>query len=86
MGAILEAGYRNMYIVKKKKGKMATELPCQRNCLACLMPQIFGVLKQDKITFGLGLKQPCVPKNCQDNKEADMTTRLITTGQKIKNI
>lgn len=65
---------------------MEPELPCQKNCLACLIPQTFGMLKQDKITFRLGLKQPCVPKNCKDSKKVDMTTRLIIIGQKIKNI
>lgn len=35
--------------------KTELELLSQRNRLACLRPQTFGMLKRDKITFGLGL-------------------------------
>lgn len=33
------------------------------------MPQPFGMLKQGKITFGLGLKQHSVPKNCLQGEQ-----------------
>ena len=43
---------------------MESELPSQKNCLANLIiPQTFGMLNQDKITFVLGLKQHCTPNN-----------------------
>lgn len=48
--------------------------------------QIFGMLKQGKITFGFGLKYT-VPQRaiCEDNKKANTITRgLMTNGLKIK--
>lgn len=51
---------------------------------ASLMPQIFGMLKQGKITFRLALKQHWSAKDNQ--KAALMTTRLMATGLKSKNI
>ena len=38
--------------------------PCQRNGLARLTSPTFAVLKQGKRTFGWGLGQPCVSKDC----------------------
>ena len=51
---------------------MGLEVPCQRDGLACLLLQTFAMLKQGKITFGRGLGQPCVSKDCRPNKKADM--------------
>lgn len=45
---------------------MELELPSQGNCLS---PQTFGMLKQGKINFGLGLQQHCVPKNFCKNHQ-----------------
>ena len=68
--------------------KMGPELPLQKNCLAHLTPHTSGVLQQDKIMFGLGRKQHCVPQTgFKDNKKANNMTRArMTTGLKIKNI
>lgn len=61
---------------------MQLEQPFQKNCLVRLMHQSFGMLKRDKITFRLGLKQPCVQRTvCRDNENAD----IMTTGLKSKN-
>lgn len=53
---------------------MESELSSQRNCLVVLIPKTFGMLKlgknhqptkrTNKNTFGLGLKQNCIPNNC----------------------
>lgn len=43
---------------------MEPELLSHRNCLACLKPLLFGMLKQGKIIFVLSLKQHCALKNC----------------------
>lgn len=69
--------------------KVPPELPWHRNRLArCFMPQTFGMFKQGKISFGLGLRQPVSQTSvCKGNKTADsMTTGLMTTGLKIKNM
>lgn len=39
------------------------ELPCRS------FSSNFGMLKLDKITLGLGLKQYCIPKNCLDRQQ-----------------
>lgn len=66
---------------------MESELPSQRNCLAHLMLQTLGMLKQGKITSGLGLNSIVSERtDCKDYKKADiMTTRLMATELKIKN-
>lgn len=38
---------------------MHPELPCQRNCLACPMPQTFGMLTQGQATFGFAMNLLC---------------------------
>lgn len=44
-------------------------------------PETFGILKQGKTTFGLGLGQHCVPKYGQQNKKTViMTTGLMSTA------
>lgn len=53
---------------------MESELSSQRNYLVVLIPKTFGMLKlgkttnqpneQTKKTFGLGLKQNCIPNSC----------------------
>lgn len=66
---------------------MDLELPSQRSCLAYLLPQTFGMLKQGKIIFGLSLKQYSVLKNYKNNKKAHIiTTELRTTRIKILKI
>lgn len=64
------------------------ELLCQRNCLTCLIHQIFGILKQGKITFGLVVNNIVSQRTvCQDNKQSViLTCELMTTGLKIKSI
>lgn len=57
---------------------MKLELPYHRNCLVCLMLQIFGMLKWQNNLWA-GPKQPCVPENYRDNK----TVVLLTTGLKF---
>ena len=41
---------------------MKPELPSQRNCLACLRLQTFGMLKQGQVTFGLGQNHIMSPR------------------------
>lgn len=58
---------------------MPEELPC--------VSQAFGMLKNGKMTFSLGLMQHCVPQNylqCKGDKKAHMVpTRLVPTRMKI---
>lgn len=61
---------------------MELELPTQRNCLARLTPQTFGILKPGKATFALGLSNAVSQRPvCKDDKKADM----MATELKIKN-
>lgn len=58
--------------------KVECELPSQRNCLAPLAPQTFGMLTPGTIAFALGLKQQCIPNNClqryQESRHSDYQT------------
>lgn len=77
--------YRCMPISLPASSRRSWSWSYQKDCLACLMSQILGMLKQGKITFGLLLplgfrtSSPCFSKNFKDNKKA-----VITTGLKIK--
>lgn len=60
--------------------QMEPALPSQGSCLAGLEPQISGMLKQGKKTFGPGLGQSCFPNAvCKDHRKADTGT----TGLKV---
>lgn len=67
---------------------MELELPSQRYCLACMMSQTFGILNHSKIIFEIGLSKLLPQRTvCKDNKTVSiMTTGLLTTRLKIKNI
>lgn len=63
--------------------KMEATLSCLRNCFSCLIP--LTLVKQNKITFGLGLKQPASQITvCQNNKKEDIINGLMATRMKIK--
>lgn len=64
---------------------MEPGLPGQGNCLARLMCQIFEMLRQGKIIFGLGLRNVASQETvCKDdNKVVIMTTGPMATGSKI---
>lgn len=64
---------------------MEPDLRPQKNRLVCLMPQSFGMLTQDKIASGLGLKDTVSQRTVRrDGKQADiMMTRLMTPGLKL---
>lgn len=62
---------------------MELELPSQRNCLEHHTPQITGILKQGKITLGLGLTAALYPKLCAKITRQQM---LRLPRLKIKNI
>lgn len=51
-----------------------------------LFPQMFGMLKQDKTSFGLGLKQSYVPKNCLQEWQESQYWDHRTDGYWTKNL
>lgn len=63
---------------------MEPELPSQRTCLAHLMPQIYRILKQGKITFGLDPKQHC-PKELFANiiNTIEITMYSVRLGSRL---
>lgn len=63
---------------------MELELPCWRNFLTCLMPQILGMFEQGGIfldwAYGTLMSKETIWK---ESKRADkMTTELMVTGLK----
>lgn len=72
-----------MYVYLQNHPKVEPGRPSRRNCLARLGPQSFGMLKQSKITFGLGLKCSIESRRtvCKDNRKADVTTTGLMTPQ-----
>lgn len=55
---------------------MESEQPSQRNCIAGLTPQTFGMFKLGRMTSAVGLKQHRIPNNCLQRlkKKADIMT------------
>lgn len=60
---------------------MELELLPQRNCFVFLLPQISGMLKQNKTTLAPGLRQRYL---CKDNDKADLRTTVLM-ATRLKN-
>lgn len=63
---------------------MEPELPYQRNCLACFMPQISGMLTTGQNNPQTGPTAPLCPKELFAKIRKQLATRLMTIGLKLK--